>query len=133
MNPHHTQRAALLTRRHFLRNCPLGLGAIALAGMTRETPAADVLLPHHVAKAKNVIFLHMSGAPPHLDLFDYKPELVKRNDQPCPDSLLKGKTFAFTSGRAEAARARRRSSPSTARAGRGSRRRCRAWRRSPTT
>jgi len=31
-------------------------------------------------------------------MFDYKPELVKRNDQPCPDSLLKGKRFAFTSG-----------------------------------
>src|SRR6185503_13069178 len=38
------------------------------------------------------------GAPPHLDLFDYKPELVKRNDEPCPDSMLKGKMFAFTSG-----------------------------------
>src|SRR5262249_35137035 len=48
--------------------------------------------------AKNVIFLHLSGAPPHLDMLDYKPELVKRNNQPCPDSLLKGKRFAFTSG-----------------------------------
>lgn len=45
-----------------------------------------------------MIYLHMSGAPPHLDLFDYKPELVKRTDQPCPDSLLQGKRFAFTSG-----------------------------------
>ncbi len=42
--------------------------------------------------------LHMSGAPPHLDMFDYKPELVKNNDKPCPDSLLKGKRFAFTTG-----------------------------------
>ncbi len=93
------QRAAHLTRRHFLRNCPLGLGALALAGMTRETQARETpLLPPFAPKAKNVIFLHMSGAPPHLDLFDYKPELVKRNDQPCPASLIKGKTFAFTSG-----------------------------------
>ena len=93
------QRTAHLTRRHFLRNCPLGLGAIALAGMTRETQAGEApRLPPFAPKAKNVIFLHMSGAPPHLDLFDYKPELVKRNDQPCPASLLKGKTFAFTSG-----------------------------------
>src|SRR5205823_831051 len=79
-----------------------GLGALALAGLGRETQAAsDPLaprLPPFAAKAKNVIFLHMSGAPPHLDLYDYKPELVKRNDQPCPDSLIKGKTFAFTSG-----------------------------------
>lgn len=50
------------------------------------------------AKAKRVIYLHMSGAPPHLDLFDYKPELVKRDGQNCPDSELKGRTFAFTTG-----------------------------------
>jgi hypothetical protein len=40
----------------------------------------------------------MSGAPPHLDIFDYKPELVKRNGQLCPDAFTKGKKFAFTSG-----------------------------------
>jgi hypothetical protein len=57
---------------------------------------------HHAAKAKRVIYLHMSGAPPHLDLFDYKPELVKRSGQDCPDSILKGRRFAFHHGRAEA-------------------------------
>jgi hypothetical protein len=40
----------------------------------------------------------MSGAPPHLDLFDYKPELVKRDGQFCPDDFIKGRKFAFTSG-----------------------------------
>ena len=40
----------------------------------------------------------MSGGPPHLDLFDYKPELVKWNDKPCPDEFLKGRRFAFTTG-----------------------------------
>ncbi len=40
----------------------------------------------------------MAGSPPHLDLFDYKPELVRRNGQPCPDEFLRGKQFAFTSG-----------------------------------
>jgi hypothetical protein len=95
-----------LTRRHFLRDCPLGLGALALSGLlgdraTAEPSSRDPLAPrrpHFPAKAKNVIFLHLSGAPPHLDMLDYKPELVKRTDQPCPDSLLKGKRFAFTSG-----------------------------------
>jgi hypothetical protein len=100
-------RAALLTRRHFLRDCPIGLGSLALAGLLgREgyaAPSASVnplipRKPHIAGKAKNVIFLHLSGAPPHLDMFDYKPELVKRNDQPCPESLVKGKQFAFTSG-----------------------------------
>ena len=40
----------------------------------------------------------MSGSPPHLDLFDYKPELVKRTGQDVPESFIKGKRFAFTSG-----------------------------------
>jgi hypothetical protein len=49
-------------------------------------------------KAKNIIYLHMSGAPPTLDMFDYKPELVKLNMQPCPDALMKGERFAFIKG-----------------------------------
>jgi len=96
------------TRRHFLQNSSLGLGGLALAGLLGDvmaTPGADApgspmtpRKPHFPGKAKNVIYLHLSGAPPHLDMYDYKPELVKRTDQPCPDSLLKGKRFAFTSG-----------------------------------
>jgi Protein of unknown function (DUF1501) len=96
---------AVQTRRHFLRNCSLGLGGLALADLLGGGAFADTDVnplasrkPHFAAKAKNVIFVHLSGAPPHLDMFDYRPELVKRNDQPCPDSLLKGKRFAFTSG-----------------------------------
>ena len=54
--------------------------------------------PHYEPKVKRVIYLHMSGGPPHLDLFDYKPELVKWNEKPCPDEFLKGRKFAFTSG-----------------------------------
>ena len=54
--------------------------------------------PHFAPKAKRVIYLHMSGAPPQLDLFDYKPELVKHDGQPCPDEFLKGKRFAFIKG-----------------------------------
>jgi hypothetical protein len=100
------QRLLKLTRRQFLGS---GLGSIALASLLRaeENPsgsfgpllAGDPLAPrpaHFTGKAKNVIFIHLSGGPPHLDLFDYKPELVKRNDQPCPDELMKGKRFAFT-------------------------------------
>jgi hypothetical protein len=106
MDPFELQRAAWITRRHFLRRCPVGLGALALAdllsgGAGAATAPADPLAPHgghHPAKVRRVICLHLSGAPPHLDLFDYKPELVKRNGQPCPESLLAGKRFAFTSG-----------------------------------
>lgn len=93
------------TRRQFLRDGVTGLGGIALASLLAdETAAADKgeplapRPPHYRAKARNIIVLHLSGAPPHLDLFDYKPELVKRNNELCPDSMVKGKRFAFTSG-----------------------------------
>ncbi len=107
------ERLHLQTRRHFLRDCQLGLGTIALssllgpdAAMAKDTATAAASAvnplaprqPHFPPKAKRVIYLHMTGSPPHLDLFDYKPELVKRNGQDCPDEFLKGKRFAFTSG-----------------------------------
>src|SRR5712675_1459499 len=102
------ERLQQLTRRSFLKTTgQFSLGAIALASlMGRDThaaasPAPNPLAPrkpHHEPKVKRVIYLHMSGGPPHLDLFDYKPELVKWNDKPCPDSFLKGKRFAFTTG-----------------------------------
>ena len=96
------------TRRHFFKDSAAGIGAIALSELlsndTNAAPAKRLenplrLKPTHFApKAKHVIYLHLTGSPPHLDLFDYKPELVKRNNQDCPDAFLKGKKFAFTSG-----------------------------------
>lgn len=94
------------TRRHFLGDSALGLGALALALLegkdTRpEEPLPNPLMPrppHFRPRAKNVIYLHMAGSPPHLDMFDYKPELVRRNGQNCPESFLRGRRFAFTSG-----------------------------------
>src|SRR4051812_33230354 len=102
---HRIERAADMTRRHFLHNGSLGLGALALASMSDPLPALgaaqDPLAPrkpHFDGKAKHVIFLHMAGSPPHLDMFDFKPELLKRTGQDCPQEHLKGKRFAFTSG-----------------------------------
>src|SRR5437016_5912051 len=40
----------------------------------------------------------MSGGPPHLDIFDYKPELVKHDGELAPDQFVRGRTFAFTTG-----------------------------------
>ena len=37
----------------------------------------------------HVIHLFQSGGPSHLDLFDYKPELIKRTGQKMPDEILK--------------------------------------------
>ena len=55
-------------------------------------------LPMFPARAKNVIYLHMAGAPSQLELFDYKPELTKLDGQLCPPSLVEGKRFAFIRG-----------------------------------
>lgn len=89
-----------MTRRHFLRDSQLGLGAWALSGLLgRPAVAANPLSPQappFAPKAKRVVYLHMSGAPPQLDLFDYKPELVKRNDQPVPDEWIKGQRLPFS-------------------------------------
>jgi uncharacterized protein DUF1501 len=114
-----TDPLQFLTRRHFLQQSSLGLGGIALSSLlSRDCPAApgpvgrgsgDPVLPsvvnplapkqpHFPAKAKQVIYLHMTGSPPNLDLWDYKPELVKRDGQDCPEMFLKGRTFAFTTG-----------------------------------
>lgn len=98
-----------VTRRHFLGKSAYGVGALALSSLLGRTMAsattaatlADPMSarqPHFAGRAKHVIYLHLTGSPPHLDLFDYKPELVKRDGQDCPDAYLKGKRFAFTTG-----------------------------------
>ncbi|GIW91434.1 MAG: sulfatase [Pirellulaceae bacterium] len=97
------QQLAYQTRRHFVLGGTLGLGAIALQTMTHAGQAwqSNPLAPrppHFRPRARRVVFLHLTGSPPHLDLFDYKPELVKRHGQPCPEEYLRGKRFAFTSG-----------------------------------
>src|SRR5262245_22572276 len=88
-----------LTRRQFFRRTGLGLGAAALAALLNEDTVAGAPKPHFAPKAKRVIYLHMIGAPSHLDLFDPKPELVKRDGEACPESFLSGRRFAFIGGK----------------------------------
>ncbi|MFM8394164.1 MAG: DUF1501 domain-containing protein, partial [Acidobacteriota bacterium] len=101
----------LLTRRHFFRDCGVGLGSMALASLLngqgqaqgrQSTPAKITASnplapkkPHFPAKAKRVIYMFMAGAPSQLELFDYKPELVKYNGKPVPQELVKGINYAF--------------------------------------
>jgi len=94
------------TRRHFLKKCPLSLGAIAMADFASNKVSAApsgaplaVKKPMHTAKAKAVIYLHMSGSPPQQDLFDFKPKLLEYHLKPCPEELIKGERFAFIKGR----------------------------------
>ncbi|MCA9231361.1 MAG: DUF1501 domain-containing protein [Planctomycetales bacterium] len=100
------ERLQLQTRRHFLRQSTAGLGGIALSSLLANDAAASRSAanplapqqPHFQAKAHRVIYLHMTGSPPNLDLFDYKPELVRRDEQDCPDEFIAGREFAFTTG-----------------------------------
>jgi hypothetical protein len=90
-----------LSRRRLLLNGGAGFGALAMGYLLRDhqvfaaekaATARNPLaakLPHHVARAKNVIFLFMEGGPSHLDTFDPKPLLNKLAGKPIPDSFGK--------------------------------------------
>jgi len=97
-----------ITRRHFFRECGVGVGKIALAslltepfvsracaGLAGESNPLASKAPHFAAKAKHVIHLFMAGAPSHLDLFDYKPQLVKYAGKPIPPEIIRGQRYAF--------------------------------------
>jgi hypothetical protein len=96
----------LVTRRWFFQQCGVGLGAIALGQLLRESgfaaPAKPSALnplaprqPHFNARAKRVIYLFMAGAPSHLELFDHKPQLAKFDGTLPPADLVKDYRAAF--------------------------------------
>lgn len=102
------------SRRHFIKDCTLGLGGLALGGLFNSCSTGTPKTPRYtldrslnpmaalpapfLPKVKSVIYLHMVGAPSQLELFDYKPELAKLHNKPCPPSLLDEKKFAFIQG-----------------------------------
>jgi hypothetical protein len=81
-----------ISRRWFLEQCGVGLGAAALAQLLTESGYAET---HFAPKAKRVIFLFMGGAPSHLELFDNKPQLAKFDGTLPPAELLQGYRAAF--------------------------------------
>jgi uncharacterized protein (DUF1501 family) len=87
------------TRRHFFSECGIGIGKMALASLCAEgalaSQGASKHIPHHKPRAKHVIHLFMAGAPSQLELFDYKPGLIKIEGQPLPPSLLENQRYAF--------------------------------------
>jgi hypothetical protein len=96
------------TRRHFFRDCGLGIGKIACASLlagdmgqaalAAETDAVNPTAarkPHFPARAKRVIYLFMAGAPSQLELFDHKPKLAELEGKPIPPSVIKGQRYAF--------------------------------------
>ncbi|MCB0840865.1 MAG: DUF1501 domain-containing protein, partial [Bacteroidetes bacterium] len=84
------------TRRDFLTKTSLGLGAIALADLMNplqllaKSSSEPIIGPHFSPKIKRVIYLFQSGAPSQIDLFDYKPDLMRFQGQDIPDSVRKG-------------------------------------------
>jgi hypothetical protein len=99
-----------LTRRQFFSRTSTGIGIAALGSLL--SPELFALgtelnsktgglpdLPHFAPKAKRVIFLHQSGAPSQIELFDYKPKLRKYHGTELPDSIRKGQRITgMTSG-----------------------------------
>src|SRR5579862_5764567 len=85
-----------IARRWFLGQCGVGLGAMAMNQLlsASENPLAPKQ-PQFPAKAKSVILLFMAGAPSHLEIFDYKPQLAKFDGSLPPAELLKGYRAAF--------------------------------------
>ncbi len=103
-----TEALKAITRRHFFFNGGMSIGSVALAGlMDQNLLSAPSLGPknplaarpsHFAPKAKNIIFLFMSGGPSQIDLFEDKPKLNQLDGQEVPEGTLAGKRFAFLRG-----------------------------------
>jgi Protein of unknown function (DUF1501) len=94
------ENTPIVARRHFLRDCGVGLGKIALGSLLVAKPQAALgqlapRKPHFAGRAKAVIHLFMAGAPSQLDLFDYKPALAKYAGKSIPPEIMGGQRFAF--------------------------------------
>jgi uncharacterized protein (DUF1501 family) len=93
-----------LTRRQFFGRTAAGLGTAALATLLNERLLAGEREPansplHLAPRAKNVIYLFMSGGPSHIDLFDYKPKLKEYHGTELPASIRMGqRVTGMTSG-----------------------------------
>jgi len=93
-----------MSRRRFLNQFGMGVGAVALSDLVKSDLAADDIRGgamdqlHHPAKAKRVIFLFQSGGPSQIDLWDHKPHLNKVQGEQLPESIRKGQRLTGMSG-----------------------------------
>ena len=104
-----------LDRRNFLTKTSMGLGAIALGSLLSADKALASIksegnhvlsknlnrnrlgLPHHLPKAKRIVYLFQSGGPSQLDMWDYKPKLKSMFGQHLPDSVRQGQRLTAMS------------------------------------
>ena len=106
------ERELNLTRRQLFGQASRGIGVMALASLldpgllAADAPPQNAAafggladLPHFAPKAKRIIYLHQSGAPSQIDLFDYKPKLMALSGSELPDTVRKGQRITgMTSG-----------------------------------
>jgi len=98
--PTPTDLQMLQSRRSFLLNSGMGLGAAAFGSLISPQAQAAQTGVHHKPRAKRVIFLFMAGAPSQVDLFDYKPDLHKHFKTELPKSVSMGqRVTAMTRGK----------------------------------
>jgi hypothetical protein len=99
-----SEKAKEISRRWFIEQCGIGMGALALNHLLAQSGTAQTAQslnplaakkPHFAPKAKNVIYLFMAGGPSHMELFDNKPMLTKFDGTLPPPDLLKGYRAAF--------------------------------------
>lgn len=96
-----------LTRRQFFGRSATGIGTAALSSLLNESGLAATQpgglpdMPHFKPRAKNIIYLFQNGAPTHVDIFDYKPKIVKMHGTPVPESYVGGKRFSTMTGNAD--------------------------------
>jgi len=96
MKPSQKSSSNEVSRRWFIDQCGVGMGALALTQLLEaSTGPLAPKTPHFAPKAKRVIFLFMAGAPSHLEMFDWKPALAKFDGTLPPPDLLKGYRAAF--------------------------------------
>ncbi|MFO0428467.1 MAG: DUF1501 domain-containing protein [Planctomyces sp.] len=104
------------SRRALLTTAGLGIGEAALMSLLAESYGAETAstetpqgwqslgglpgFPNLPPKVRNVIYLFQNGAPTHVDLFDYKPQLEKLHGQPVPETAVGGKRFSTMTGNA---------------------------------
>ena len=116
MAPRH-EYELFMTRRQLFGRAASGIGAAALASLLNPNllagpggandreidPQTGGLrdLPHFAPKAKRVIYLHQTGAPSQIELFDYKPKLKDLFNTDLPDSVRRGQRITGMSSQQE--------------------------------
>lgn len=104
MHPDFMNYVRYETRRQFFSRGKNVLGAAALASLLNQDRASGqepAIRTHHAPKAKHVIYLHMVGGPPQMDLYDYKPRMRDWYDKDLPESIRNGQRLTtMTSGQA---------------------------------